>query len=188
MEDVRFWVMTSSALPISFYDRSTLVVARELLGCHIHLDEVVLRIVETEAYLPNDTACHAFRGRTPRNEPMWGPPGYAYVYLCYGIHTLLNFVTEREGVAAAVLIRGCEVVEGHEVVTSRRGGRRDLIGPGKVGQALALDTSWTGRPLQGPLLVSRGSPPTQVEAKPRVGIDYAEPADRDAPWRFLARG
>jgi len=174
-------------LPPAFYDRPTLDVARDLLGAVVVRGEVRLRIVEAEAYLPGDTAAHASRGRTPRNAPMWGPPGHAYVYLCYGIHHMLNLVTEPDGVPAAVLIRGCEVVGGHELVRARRGrGGLDLIGPGKVGQALGLDTSWSGAPLDGELHVVAGPPPAAVLTSPRVGIDYALPEHRDAPWRFRA--
>jgi DNA-3-methyladenine glycosylase len=174
-------------LPLSDFDRSTLEVARAMLGCSIHVEGVELRIVETEAYLPGDSAAHAYRGRTVRNAPMFGPPGRAYVYLCYGIHHLLNFVTEAKGRPAAVLIRGCQVQAGHAAVEARRGGRLDLIGPGKVGQGLGLDLSWNGMLLAGALRVSRGPAPTEVLAGPRVGIDYALPEHRDAPWRFRAR-
>lgn len=177
----------SIALPTAFYDRPTLEVAPELLGCEVVCGQVRLRIEEVEAYLPGDSACHAFRGRTPRNAPMWGPPGHAYVYLCYGIHHMLNFVTEAEGRPAAVLLRGCTVVEGRELVRTRRKGKLDLEGPGKVAQALGLDTSWSGRPLTDALYVAAGTPPGTVVTGPRVGIDYAEPKDRDAPWRFQAR-
>src|SRR5688572_26549600 len=103
----------SRLLPQSFYARDALVVAEELLGQHIHCGGVVLRITEVEAYRhPDDSASHCRMGRTPRNAPMWGPPGHAYVYLCYGIHSMLNFVTDREGEGAAVLIRSCEPVRG----------------------------------------------------------------------------
>ncbi len=175
-------------LPASFYARPTLDVARDLLGCTLERGPVRLRIVEVEAYLPGDSANHGFRGRTARNAPMWGPPGRAYVYLCYGLHHLLNLVTEREGVPAAVLIRGCTLLEGEALVRDRRGARwRDLIGPGKVGQALGLDTSWSGKPLWGELRVLPGRAPRAVGTGPRVGIDYAAPADRDAPWRLWDR-
>lgn len=173
-------------LPAAFFDRPTPLVARELLGTELVQGGVRLRIVETEAYCPGDSAAHAWRGQTARNLPMWGPPGHLYVYLCYGIHWMLNLVTETEGRAAAVLLRGAEVLEGAEVVRERRGGRLDLVGPGKVGQGLALDASWSGRPLGAGLSVLEGHPPPpeDIVAGPRVGIDYAEPADRLRPWRF----
>jgi len=174
-------------LPVSFFDRDTRVVARELLGCIIVRGEVQVRVVETEAYFPGDSANHAFKGKTPRNAPMWGPPGCLYVYLCYGIHTLLNLVTEASGRPAAVLIRAGEVVAGHELVSQRRGGRLDLIGPGKVGQALAMDTGWSGRPIGDGLSVVRGPAPVAVRTAPRVGIDAADPADVAALWRYISQ-
>jgi len=159
--------------------------ARGLLGHELIQGSVRLRIVETEAYRPGDSASHAWRGRTARNAPMWGPPGQLYVYLCYGMHWMLNLVCEEEGSAAAVLIRGCEVVDGHAVVEARRGGRLDLLGPGKVGQALALDATWSGRPLERGLSLVAGGEVGEIVVGPRVGIDYAEPADRVLPWRFM---
>jgi DNA-3-methyladenine glycosylase len=119
---------------------------------------------------------------------MWGPPGHLYIYLCYGIHILVNLVTEAEGRPAAVLIRAAEVVTGHETVRSRRGGRLDLIGPGKVGQALGLDLAWSGRSLGQGLRVVRGPAPSEVRTAPRVGIDAADPADVAACWRYIAAG
>lgn len=165
-------------------------VARELIGRTLRRDAVVLRVTETEAYKwPPDTACHAKAGRTPRTEPLFGPAGHAYVYLCYGIHNLLNLVTGEDGQAQAVLIRACEPVAGLEVVEQRRGGRRGpslLDGPGKVGQALGLDTSWSHHDvtLGGGLEVGPGVDPAGLLAGPRVGIDYALPEHRELPWRF----
>ena len=126
------------------------------------------------------------RGRTPRNAPLFGPPGLAYVYLCYGIHHLLNVSVDRAGFAAGVLFRAAEVVDGAEVVRARRGGRLDLVGPGKVGQALAVDTSASGLPLEAVLTALPGGPEGDevVVAGPRVGIGYASPADQQLPWRF----
>lgn len=176
-------------LPPSFYDRPTLLVARELLGAELIMGDVVLRIVETEAYLPGDSAAHASRGRTPRNAPMFGPPGHAYVYLCYGLHQMLNLVTEAEGLPAAVLLRGAVVLAGEDLVRQRRGGRLDCIGPGKLGAALGIDTGWSGAPLDGSrgLREEAGSAPLSVQTGPRVGIDYALPEHRDAPWRFRGK-
>lgn len=165
-------------------------VARELIGRTLRRDAVVLRVTETEAYKwPPDTACHAKAGRTPRTEPLFGPPGRAYVYLCYGIHSLLNLVTGEDGQAQAVLIRACEPVAGLDVVEERRGGRRGpslLDGPGKVGQALGLDTSWSHHDVTvgGGLEVGLGVDPLRLLAGPRVGIDYALPEHRELPWRF----
>ena len=130
-------------LPQEFYARDALHVARELIGRWLVHGPVTLRITETEAYRwPMDTANHCRAGRTARNAPMWGPPGHGYVYLCYGIHQMLNIVTNVEGEGAAVLIRAAEPVQGMELVMQRRGGRTGaqlLAGPGRVGQALAVD-------------------------------------------------
>src|SRR5690606_35985927 len=134
---------------------------------------------------------HGRSGLTARNAALWGPPGRAYVYLCYGLHNMLNVVTGREGEAAAVLIRACEVVAGREQIEVRR--RRahapDLLaGPGKVGQALGLDPSWSHHPLYEPggLVITRGRPPSSVLVGARVGIDYALPEHPALPWRFVA--
>jgi DNA-3-methyladenine glycosylase len=180
-------------LPPLFYDRDALDVARDLVGCEVAHAGVRLRITEVEAYrYPHDTANHAHRGRTPRNTPMFGPPGHASVYLCYGLHVLLNFVTGAVGPAAVVLIRAAEPIDGLDLVRARRGGLDGpalLTGPGKVGAALALATSHSGVPLHGPLAVfPRVGPPPPLLVGPRVGIDYAQPADRAAPWRIAAAG
>jgi DNA-3-methyladenine glycosylase len=178
-----------SPLPQSFYRRDTVMVARELVGMHLRRGRVVLRITEVEAYLgPDDTACHTAAGRTALNAAMWGPGGHAYVYLCYGIHHLLNIVT-GDGDGTAVLIRACEVAGGLPTVLRRRGaqpGPTLLAGPGKVGQALALDTGWSHHPLfePGGLELLDGNRPAAILAGPRVGIDYAAEADRTAPLRF----
>jgi DNA-3-methyladenine glycosylase len=168
------------------FARPTLTVAEDLLGCVIRRGPVSLRIVETEGYLPEDSACHAWRGKTARNAPMWGPPGHAYIYLCYGIHHLLNFVTEPEGRPAAVLIRGAEIIEGEDLVRQRRGGRLDCIGPGKIGQALDLNTGLSGVSLGGELEVFSGRGPSEIKRGARVGIHFASPEDIAAPWRFQA--
>jgi len=176
----------------AFYRRDPAVVARGLLGKLLRREEVVLRITETEAYSgPEDSASHARFGHTPRNATMWGPPGRAYVYLCYGLHNMLNVVTGPAGVAGAVLIRAAEPVEGLSTISARRGQRSGpvlLTGPGKVGAALALDTSFSGQPLyrRGDLELRHGDPPASILTGPRVGIDFAEAGDRDAPRRFAA--
>jgi DNA-3-methyladenine glycosylase len=178
-------------LPKSFYARECLEVAIDLLGKQLHHGDVTLRITEVEAYRhPGDTANHARFGRTARNAPMWGPPGHAYVYLIYGMHQMLNLVTDADGEAAAVLIRACEVVAGLPMVRARRGDKEGpvlLTGPGKVAAALGLDKSFSGVPLfrRGGLEV--WDAPAHAGALlvgPRVGVDYAAPADRDAPWRL----
>ena len=177
-------------LPQRFYARECLEVAVDLVGKLLCLGPVVLRITEVEAYRhPGDTANHCRFGRTARNAPMWGPAGHAYVYLCYGMHALLNLVTDREGAGAAVLIRACEPVEGHELIAARRNGLRapaSLAGPGKVAAALGLDVSFSGRSLLelGGLFVADQPRAEPLLVGPRVGVDYAEPQHRAAPWRI----
>jgi DNA-3-methyladenine glycosylase len=138
----------AQVLPQSFYARDALEVAPELLGKLVSHAGVVLRISEVEAYRhPGDSASHCRMGPTPRNAPMWGPGGHAYVYLCYGMHQMLNLVTNGHGEGAAVLIRACEPVSGHALIAQRRTGITGplaLNGPGKVGAALALDASCSG--------------------------------------------
>jgi DNA-3-methyladenine glycosylase len=181
-------------LPQDFYARETLVVARDLLGKHLRRDDVLLRITEVEAYRwPHDTANHCRAGRTARNAPMWGPAGHAYVYLCYGLHNMLNLVTDAEGHGAAVLIRACEPVAGLGTVRARRGGREGpvlLTGPGKVGAALGLDTGWSHHAVYEPggLEVLDGPTVTDALAGPRVGVDYAAPEHVAAPWRLALPG
>ncbi len=180
-------------LPATFYARDALDVAHDVLGQHVCVGEVTLRITEVEAYRgPTDTAAHARFGRTARTATLFGPVGHAYVYLCYGLHWMLNFVTTGDG--SAVLIRAAEPVQGLEVVRARRGGKDGpvlLNGPGKIGQALALDRSHDGLPLHDPagIVMVRAAPrPEGVLHGPRVGIDYADPAHRDAPWRVAVSG
>jgi len=181
-------------LPRQFYSRDALGVARDLLGQEIWHGSVGLRITEVEAYrYPDDSANHCNVGRTPRNAPMWGPPGHAYVYLCYGIHQLLNFVTNRDGEGAAVLIRSCEPIAGHRAIRRRRGGKEGpvlLTGPGKIGQALGLDGSFCGHPLyrRGGLEVREGSRASDITIGSRIGIGYAEPEHQEAEWRLAVAG
>jgi DNA-3-methyladenine glycosylase len=186
----------SKPLPQSFYERDALVVAEELLGQHIHHSGVVLRITEVEAYRhPGDTANHCRMGRTKRNAPMWGPGGHAYVYLCYGMHNMLNLVTGADGEGAAVLIRACEPVRGHELILERR--KSDLMkpvlltGPGKVAAALALDTTHSNLPLfraRGQLSVREADAPGLIIRGPRVGVGYATQEHQAAPWRLAIGG
>jgi DNA-3-methyladenine glycosylase len=185
-----------AVLPRSFFDRDVVELARTLVGKTLRRGPVALRITETEAYRwPGDTACHARVGRTPRTEPLWGPPGRAYVYLCYGLHNMLNIVAGGEADAAAVLIRACEPLEGLAVVRRRRGGQGGptlLTGPGKVGAALALDTGHSGDAVYrggasgSGLRVEDGPVPAHMLVGTRIGIDYALPEHRALPWRFAA--
>jgi DNA-3-methyladenine glycosylase len=178
------------ALPESFFARECLEVALDLLGKHLCAGEVTLRITEVEAYRhPGDSANHSRFGKTARNAPMWGRAGRAYVYLCYGMHALLNLVTDGEGAGAAVLIRACEPVSGHALIAARRKGQEgpsSLAGPGKVSAALGVDVSFSGRALtkREGLFVADQPRVSGFLIGPRVGIDYATPEHRDAPWRL----
>lgn len=181
-----------------FYHRPTLEVARDLLGKKLirRIDGTELSgiIIETEAYLgTNDSACHAFRGQTSRNTVMFGPPGYAYVYFTYGMHYLLNLVTEDEGNPCAVLIRAIEPLFGLDEMRARRK-RPDkelTNGPAKLCQALAIDKSLNGWNLtKGSQLWVENHKMAEsrvVLSTPRIGIDYADKKDRDAQWRFLLK-
>lgn len=179
-------------LPSTFYDRDALEVAADLIGCVCVVGPVSVRLTDVEAYrFPNDTANHARMGRTCRNRPMWGPPGRAYVYLCYGLHNLLNLVTGPEGHAAAVLIRGAEPIGGLDVMRARRRGidGPDLLtGPGRVGAALGLDTRHSGLPLDDVIRVYPRERTPALLHGPRVGIAYASIEDQNAPWRIAAAG
>jgi len=180
-------------LPPAFYRRDAVTVARELVGTWLVRGEVVLEITEVEAYPPGDTAAHTRHGRTARNAPMWGPPGRVYVYLCYGMHQMLNIVTGEDGVGEAVLVRAAEPVAGLALIQERRRGVTGpalLTGPGKVGQALALDGSECNATLytEGGLELRVGRGPAPLLVGPRVGIDYASAEDRAAPWRFARAG
>jgi DNA-3-methyladenine glycosylase len=167
------------------------LAARALLGALLVREGVTLRITEVEAYGgPGDSASHARHGRTPRNAPVWGPPGRAYLYFCYGMHWMLNVVTGPEGEASAVLIRGAEVVSGLDEVLRRRKAPQTspglCAGPGKVAQALGLDRSFDGHDLRlpGGLELRPGTPPKTILAGPRLGIGFATPEDQARPWRF----
>ena len=194
-----------------FFRQDTLTVARSLPGRFLarRLGEELLlcRIVETEAYIgPVDKACHAYNyRRTARTEVMFGPPGHAYIYLIYGMHCCLNFVTEAEGEPCAVLLRGLEPVYGADTIARLRFGcsanemsayqrKNFLNGPGKCCKALSLTTAQNGMDLTGDELFfvedpsDLGLPRAPAETRPlqcgkRIGIDYAEEAV-DFPWRF----
>jgi DNA-3-methyladenine glycosylase len=185
-------------LPRSFYDRPTLVVAEALLGkVLVHrtpAGAAAGMIVETEAYIgEGDPACHAAPGPTARNAPLYGPPGVAYVYLNYGIHYLVNAITESDGDPAAVLIRALEPLEGVRLMTRRRAraGRcvnaTDLCrGPGNLTRALGITLAENQLDLTGNQLVieDRGLPPPMVSWGPRIGIRVAV----DRPWRCWIAG
>ncbi|KAG4913080.1 hypothetical protein GLYMA_19G149400v4 [Glycine max] len=181
-------------LTLDFFQIDALDLAPRLLGKFLRRDDVVLRITEVEAYRPNDSACHGRFGVTSRTAPVFGPGGHAYVYLCYGLHMMLNVVADKEGAGAAVLIRSCSPVSGLDVIQQRRGLKTEkpilLTGPGKVGQALGLSTEWSNHPLYTPggLELLDGPEPENILVGPRVGIQYASPEHINALWRFAIAG
>lgn len=166
------------------FDQGSLEVAKKLIGATLLVDGVGGIIVETEAYDREDPASHSFPGPTPRNAVMFGPPGYVYVYLSYGIHWCLNFVCREAGHGAAVLIRALEPTSGIAQMIERRGqqDRRLLCsGPGKLGQALAITHALNGRRIDQPPFSLTAAPlPVRVVIGPRIGISKAV----EQPWRF----
>ncbi|MCX5848609.1 MAG: DNA-3-methyladenine glycosylase [Deltaproteobacteria bacterium] len=181
-----------------FYRRDTLRVARELLGKklvrQINGFELAGMIVETEAYCGEaDSACHAHRGMTPRNKVMFGEPGHAYVYFTYGMHYMLNLVTEAESNPCAVLIRSVLPLAGIEEMEARRKrkGAELANGPAKLCQAFSIDKSLNGWDLTlgSKLWVEdyRKIPAKSIITTPRIGIDYAHTKDREALWRFIIK-
>ena len=169
-------------------------VAPTLLGAHLVAGGVVLRLTEVEAYAgESDPGSHAFRGRTPRTEVMFGRAGLAYVYFTYGMHWCMNVVTGPDGVASAVLLRAGEVVEGLDVARSRRPAAKDrdlARGPARLTKALGVDGSYGGTDLldpSSPLRLVPGEPvdPSLVQVGPRVGVAGA---GAPTPWRFWVDG
>ncbi|MGQ3051248.1 MAG: DNA-3-methyladenine glycosylase [Roseateles sp.] len=163
-------------------------VARQLLGWTLLVGGVGGVIVETEAYDADDPASHSYRGPTVRNAAMFGPPGHAYVYLSYGLHWCLNFVCCGPGHGAAVLIRALQPTHGLDVMRARRGVealRLLAAGPGRVGQALGIDRSFDGLPLDRPPFDLRPpAGPVDVASGARIGITKAA----EQPWRFAVAG
>lgn len=173
-------VRRTRRLTRDFFERPTLVVARELLGKvlvrRIGERKVSVRITETEAYIgENDLACHARFGKTKRNAVMYGPAGVWYVYFVYGMHWLLNVTTEGVDEPAAVLIRGGVLIEAKHVAG----------GPGKLTKALRVDGEFYGQSaMSGNLYIEdRGERPKKIKRTPRIGIDYAG-AYKHMKWRF----
>lgn len=170
------------------------LVARRLLGCRLirELDgrRMVGKIVETEAYDQDDAASHSYKGRTPRTDVMFGPPGFLYVYFTYGMHYCANVVCGPAGQGAAVLIRAIEPLEGLDIMSQNRNGRHGVAltnGPAKICQAFGLDRRDSGHDL--------GTPPTRLSLEPllrksqvvqttRIGLSRA----LDVPWRFYVKG
>ena len=180
---------TGPRLTAGFFARSVHDVARDLVGCALLFDSVGGVIVETESYHVDDPACHAASGLTERNAPIYGRPGYAYVYRSYGLHSLLNAVAEPEGDAAAVLIRALEPRWGLDEMRRRRSGRpeRELCsGPGKLSEAIGVELSETATSLLSAPFTLAGPVPgwemTDIVTGPRVGITKAA----ELPWRFCA--
>jgi DNA-3-methyladenine glycosylase len=184
-------------LPRSFYARPTRQVARALLGCRLVRRWQGQRmsgvIVETEAYIgESDQACHARFGRTARNAVMYGRPGIAYVYFTYGMHWMLNVVSEVEGFPAAVLIRALEPIHGIDQMLAARGIRsvRDLCnGPAKLTQALRIDRVANGVDLgnrHGDLWIEQGDrvPTRSIGRGPRIGLYNTPEPWKSKPWRY----
>jgi DNA-3-methyladenine glycosylase len=195
-------------LHADFYARDTLTVARELVGRYLlrrlNGAELVCRITETEAYIGAvDKACHAYGGRrTPRTETLYAAPGTSYVYLIYGMYCCLNLVTEAQGTAAAVLIRGAVPVRGIDEITGNRFGikaedmtanqrKNFLNGPGKLCMGLGITRAQNGLDVENNELVVCNDIPElglaavtpEIRVSKRIGIDYAQEA-ADFPWRF----
>ena len=182
---------TPEPLPRAFFERIPAVVAPDLLGKLIRRDDGRLaRLVEVEAYAQDDPAAHTFRGKTARNQSMFGPPGHLYVYLSYGVHWCANLVCGREGYGAGVLLRAAEPLEGIKQMRAARGkdALRDLCsGPGRLAQAFAIDRALDGSDATGGgvfTVLDDGIPPAGVIACPRIGITR----NADALLRFLVGG
>ena len=181
-----------------FFQQPTVEAAKKLLGHRlVRIDSHNRRlsgiIVEAEAYVgTEDLACHAKSGKTKRNASMWGPPGHAYVYLTYGIHWMLNFVTEDEGFPSAILLRGLYPLEGIPLMIKRRQGRQfhELAdGPAKICQALHLDGSWDGHDLCSPdsklfIELDHKIDSGSVTRSARVGLNTVPEPWFSMPWRF----
>ena len=192
--------LPGAPLPAAWFARPATDVAPALLGVLLVRQptdgepsgaSLVARIVEAEAYTEDDPACHASRGRTPGNAPLFGPPGTAYVYRSYGVHWLFNVVTGAPGRGEGVLVRAAEPLAGWEAFRERRGSvaDRDLLrGPGRLAQAFAIDGRWSGHNLCGPppaaLHLRDDGAQVPRQAGPRVGIAHAP----DWPHRWVVPG
>jgi DNA-3-methyladenine glycosylase len=172
----------------AFFGRSVHEVAPDLIGATLLVNGVGGIIVEVEAYHHTDPAAHSFRGPTPRNRIMFGPPGFSYVYRSYGIHWCVNFVCEEEGSASAVLIRALQPTHGLAAMRRRRGlqDERSLCsGPGKLTEALGITIAHSELPLDKPpiALHARTDKP-EIVAGVRIGITKAV----ELPWRYGLKG
>lgn len=180
-------------LPIGFYLQPTVEAARNILGHRLlrKIDGqwVGGRIIEAEAYCHDDPACHAFKGKTKRNEAMFGPPGRAYVYFTYGMHHCFNAVTSPEGCGEAVLVRAILPEEGIDIMRHfRRGAEPLATGPGRLCQALNLHRDHTGLDLTSPeselvIVQDRLEDGWNIVATSRIGITNG----KDKLWRFVAK-
>jgi DNA-3-methyladenine glycosylase len=175
----------------SFFARAAPEVGPDLLGkLLVRADDgLVARLVEVEAYTQDDPACHAHRGQTARNAPLFGPPGHAYVYFTYGMHWCLNTATGQVGSGQGVLLRAAEPVDGLERMRARRGTARDrdlLRGPARLAQAFGLDGTWSGVDLcdGGVLHLADDGTEVDVESTPRTGVATAA----DVAWRYAVPG
>jgi len=172
----------------SFFDRSVHEVAPDLIGASFLFKGVGGVIVEVEAYHHTDPAAHSYRGETPRNAVMFGPPGFAYVYRSYGIHWCVNFVCEAKGSASAVLLRAIQPTQGLAAMRRRRGMDDERLlcaGPGRICEALAITIAHNGLPLdRAPFELRSRSEPVEVASGPRIGITKAA----DLPWRYVLKG
>jgi DNA-3-methyladenine glycosylase len=171
----------------AFWLRPPQEVAADLIGWVLLVDGVGGRIVETEAYGPNDPASHSFNGRTRRNAAMFGPGGHAYIYRSYGLHWCVNAVTGSEGEGAAVLIRALEPTHGVEIMAARRGGmdaRALCSGPGRLTQALAVSDAHNGAPLHSKPFALIPGRRQGLLSGPRIGISKGV----ETPWRFGEAG
>ena len=168
----------------AFFARDAASVARALIGVGLYVGELGGVIVETEAYDPTDPASHAYRGPTARNASMFGPHGHAYVYRSYGLHWCLNFVCTP---GSGVLVRAIEPVAGLAAMAARRGvadPRLLCAGPGRLCQALGVDRSFDGLPLDTPpFVLSPGNAALDVVSGPRIGLTRGV----ETPWRFGVR-
>ncbi len=183
----------SQILNKSFYLRPTLEVARDLIGKYLvykknNLWLLSARLVEVEAYIGgNDPACHASRGRTPRNEVMFGPGGFSYIYLIYGMYYCLNVVTEKDKFPAAILIRAAEPVDGVDLMKKNYNmvDTKLTSGPGRLCKAFGLNLEHNGLDLAGPnlYLEDRGYNPGKIISTPRIGISRAVKRN----WRFVEK-
>lgn len=188
MPEIRKSTVPGRLLRRKFFARSVHEVAPDLIGATLLVNGVGGIIVEIEAYHHTDPAAHSYRGPTPRNAVMFGPPGYLYVYRSYGIHWCMNFVCEEEGSASAVLVRAIEPTQG--VGTMRR--RRDqhderalCSGPGKVCEALAVSDKHNGFALdEPPLAIYARTKRPEIVTGVRIGITKAA----DLPWRYGLKG